>query len=97
MANTSVMPDYSRHQKGIIQRYYDNREKIMLERLGTIVTELFLVESDKRREALWKRAKKAMDGLKVPPKLAEHILNGRDAEILARNVRDWERRPPEAN
>ena len=91
------MPDYSRHQKGIIQRYYDSREKIMLERLGTIVTELFLVESDKKRDALWSRAGKAMVGLKVPPKLAEHILNARDAEVLARNVRDWERKPPEAS
>lgn len=90
------MADYSRHQKGIIQRYYDNREKIMLERLGTIVTELFLVESDKKLDALWKRAAKAMDGLKVPKGLADHILSGRDAEVLARNVRDWERKPPEA-
>ena len=91
------MPDYSSHQRGIIQRYYDHREKIMLERLGTIVTELFLVESDKKRDSLWKRAAKAMDGLKIPPKLAEHILSQQDAEILARNLRDWERKPPAVN
>ena len=88
------MPAYSSHQKRIIQGYYDNRDKIMLERLGTIVTELYLVESDKKRDALWQRAAKAMNGLKVPPRIAEHILNTRDPEILARNLRDWERKPP---
>ncbi len=83
------MTDYTPHQKRIIERYYDSRDQIMLARLGEIVTELYLAEADKARDRLWSRAAKAMQALKVPPALAEHILTQRKPEILARNLRDW--------
>ena len=47
------MPDYSKHQKKIIERYYDHRDVIMLTKLGEIVTELYLATSDKKRDQLW--------------------------------------------
>ena len=50
------MPDYTRHQKKIIERYYDRREEIMLAKLQEIVTELYLAETDAKRDQLWKRA-----------------------------------------
>ena len=83
------MPDYTPHQKKIIERYYDNRDHIMLDRLGEIVTELYLAESDKARKRLWSRAAKAMKALKVPPRLIEHILAQKKPEILATNLRNW--------
>ncbi len=84
-----VMTDYSRHQKRIIERYYDHRDEIMLGKLGELVTELTLAQSDRRRDQLWTRVAKAMKNLKVPPALAEHILTTRDEEVLARNLRMW--------
>ena len=83
------MPDYSKHQRKIIERYYDNRDVIMLTKLGEIVTDLYLATSDKKSEQLWARAKKAMVNLKVPPSIIEHVCEKKDVEVLARNVRDW--------
>jgi len=83
------MADYTRHQKKIIDRYYDHRDGIMLAKLGEIVTELYLAESDRKRNALWTRAKKAMTNLKTPPRIIEHLCTARDVEALARNLRDW--------
>ncbi len=83
------MKEYSPHQKKIIERYYDRRDEIMLGKLGEMVTEVILAETDKRRDQLWGRIEKAMKNLKVPPRLSAHILTTRDAEVLARNVRDW--------
>ena len=83
------MTDYTPHQRKIIERYYDNRDQIMLARLGEIVTELYLAEADKARDRLWSRAVKAMEALKVPPALIEHILMQRNPEVLAKNLRDW--------
>ena len=48
----------SEYQEGIIGRYYDNRDAIMLEKLGELVTELYLAETDAKRERLWKRAER---------------------------------------
>ena len=83
------MPDYTRHQKKIIERYYDRRDEIMLAKLQEIVTDLYLAESDAKRGQLWKRAEKAMKGLKVTDRIAQHILTEAKPEILAKNVRQW--------
>ena len=83
------MPDYTRHQKKIIERYYDRRDEIMLAKLQEIVTDLYLAESDAKRDQLWKRAEKAMKGLKVTDRIAQHILTEAKPEILAKNVRQW--------
>lgn len=86
------MPDYSDNQKKIISRYYDQRDSIMLGKLQELLTELYLAETDKQRESLWKRVGLAMTNLKVPPAVAEHILASRDPQVLARNVEDWLKR-----
>ena len=83
------MPDYTRHQKKIIERYYDRRDEIMLGKLQEIVTELYLAETDAKRDQLWKRAEKAMKDLKVSDGITQHILTQGQPEILAKNVRQW--------
>lgn len=83
------MPEYSKHQQNIIRRYYEQKDVILLERLQTLVTDLALAETEKKTASLWKRAEKAMDGLKVPPSIAAHILEKKDPETLAHHVRDW--------
>ena len=83
------MPDYTSYQKGLITRYYDHRDGILLTRLQEIVTDLFLADSEAKRKRLWSRADKAMATLKVPQALREHIVKQADPEVLARNVRDW--------
>ena len=83
------MPDYTRHQKKIIERYYDRRDEIMLAKLQEIVTELYLAETDAKRGQLWKRVEKAMKALKIPDSIAQHVLTQGKAEILASNIRGW--------
>ena len=83
------MADHTRHQKKIIERYYDRRDEIMLGKLGELVTDLDLAETDRRRDQLWKRVDQAMKQLKVRPGLVEHILTARDEAVLARNLKIW--------
>lgn len=82
--------DYTKHQQGIIQRYYENKDAIMLTKLQELLTEIYLAADEpKKLERLWGRVQKAMTNLKVKPALAAHILEKRDPEILARNLNDW--------
>ena len=83
------MPAYTRHQKKIIERYYDLRDEIMLAKLQEIVTELYLAETDAKRDQLWKRADKAMKALKVPDAIVKHILTQSKPEVLAKNLSQW--------
>jgi len=83
------MPDFTAHQKKIINRYYDHRDEIALARLQEIVTELYLATTEKKSDQLWKRVEKAMTALKVSPKDAARILAERTPEGLAKSVRGW--------
>ncbi len=79
----------SAYQKEVISRYYDNLDTIMLQKLGELVTELYLADTPAKKERLWQRANKAMVKLKVPPAIIDHIMQKRNVEILAKNLKDW--------
>ena len=82
--------EYSKHQKSVISGYYRNMDTIMLGKLAELVSELFLAETDKKRDRLWDRAYKAMVNLKVPPAIIEHIMAKEDVQILAKNLEEWQ-------
>ena len=79
--------DFSRHQQGIIKRYYDNRESIDGEKLSELVTNLYLSEG-KKQEKFWKTAEDIMTRLKVPPERVRHLMASADPAILAEVVKD---------
>ncbi len=78
--------EYSKYQKKIINRYYEHFDTIKLTKLSETVTELYLADSPKKLEKLWKTAATALaqmddDGGKVAKILAEKNL-----EALAKLV-----------
>lgn len=81
--------EYSKYQTDVISGYYNNLDTIMLQKLGEIVTELYLADTKKKKERLWERAEKAMIKLKIPPAIREHIIAKKSVEILAKNLNDW--------
>ncbi len=81
--------DYTAHQQSIISGYYKNLDTIMLAKLQELVTELYLADTQPKRDRLWKRVEQAMTKLDIPATLAEHILAAKDVKILAANLQDW--------
>jgi hypothetical protein len=81
----------SNHQRGIVNRYYQNRDTIALNTVGEIVSELYLVESAKKRDQLWSRASKALDNLvkeeRLDRKRVDRVVDAKDVEGLAELVR----------
>jgi len=85
------MPDereYTPHQKRIISNYYRTAGERSLSNLQEIVTELHLATTDRRRDRLWARARKALEALGMKPSMIEHICSKRRPEILAEHVKD---------
>ena len=81
--------EYSAYQKDVISNYYNNRNDIALGKLSELVSELFLADTDARRDRLWERAQKAMVNLKIQPAIIEHIMAKKDVKILAKNLNEW--------
>jgi len=81
----------SAYQRGVIDNYYANLDIICLQKLGELVTELYLADSSDKKRRLWQRVHKAMVNLKIPPAIIDHIIQKQDVQILAKNLSDWQK------
>lgn len=81
--------ELSNYQKKVIKDYYKNEGEIALTALQELVSKIYLAESPAKKENLWKQVEAAMKKLKIPDTLAQHILQKRDVQILAKNLNDW--------
>lgn len=77
---------YSAYQKNIIKNYYENRGAIHYEKLQTLVSELYLAKTDKRRDALWLEVAKLLLELGVHAADVDYITQKRDLNALGREV-----------
>ncbi len=80
------MPKRSNYQDRVIRNYYQNRDEIMLQRLGELVTELFLAEG-KAKSRLWKRAGEVLAKLKIPSDQIQHLVRSDNPTLLANTLK----------
>jgi hypothetical protein len=81
------MENYSKHQQGIIKRYYENIDQIAWQKLSDLVGDLYLA-TGKKRDKLWDTAAKHMEKLEVPKDRIANIVEKRDLELLAKLVKE---------
>lgn len=81
----------SSYQKGIVNRYYEHHDTILINRLSEIVSELYLAQG-KAAEKLWARAEKALTASKLEPKKYAAVLEKKDVEGLAGLVGGMDRK-----
>jgi hypothetical protein len=82
-----MLDDYTKHQQGIIKRYYANFDAIQVQKLAELVSELFLADG-KKRDKLWKSAGALMEKLGIPKERIDHLLAKKDPALLARLVKE---------
>ncbi|NLE39445.1 MAG: hypothetical protein GX621_15595 [Pirellulaceae bacterium] len=76
------MAKRTQYQQRAIKNYYDNRDAIMVQRLGELLTDLYLAEG-KSRAKIWERAAGALEKLKVPADQIQHIVGSDNPTLLA--------------
>ena len=81
----AAMAKRSKYQERVIRNYYENQDAIMLQRLGDLLTDLYLAEG-KARTRLWERAAGALTKLKVPESRIRHIVDSDNPTLLANLV-----------
>jgi hypothetical protein len=82
-----AMENFSKHQQGIIKRYYANQSTIVLQRLSELVTELYLAEG-KKRDKLWTTAEGLLKKLEVPADRITHVVGKKDLTLIAKLVQE---------
>ena len=76
----------STYQQKMIRNYYENRDDLMVQSLGEIVSELYLASNERRRAQLWQRAENALRNLKIEEKEVIRIVRAHDLAALAKIV-----------
>lgn len=77
----------SAYQQKVIKNYYDNKDAIMLQRLGELVTDLYLAEG-KKRESTWKRVESTLEKLGVSKKRIDHLHEADNPSMLANLLKE---------
>jgi hypothetical protein len=75
------------HQDKIIRRYYQNQDQILVQRLGDLVTDLYLAEG-KKRVTLWKRTAEILEKLKIPNARVQHVCQSDNPTLLAEVLKE---------
>ena len=70
----------------MIRNYYQNRDEIMLQRLGELVTDLYLAEG-KAKSRLWKRVAEILEKLKVPKSRIQHLVASDNPVLVANTLK----------
>ncbi len=78
----------SPHQKGIVKRYYEHKDSLMTQKLGEIVSDLYLCTDPKKAEALWQRAHKALMNAGANWVRVEKLMKDRHLGRLAELVKE---------
>ncbi len=75
------------HQKGIIKRYYENKEDINTNKISEIVSDLYLATKPMEQLKLWKQAGTALhnilDAKDGGKEKVELVIKSRDLKKLA--------------
>ncbi|MCC6127050.1 MAG: hypothetical protein IT426_18985 [Pirellulales bacterium] len=75
------------YQDKIIRRYYENQDDIMLQKLGELVTDLYLAEG-KAKQRVWERIAAALKNLKVPETQIQHLVNADNPSLVANLLKE---------
>jgi len=78
----------SAYQKGIVKRYYEHKDTLATQKLGEIVSELYLCTDEKKAGRLWDRAAKALTNAGANKVRVERLMRSRDVERLAEIVNE---------
>ena len=77
---------YSKYQQKAIRNFYDNKDLRLVQKLGELVSNLYLETSDKKKETGWKKIKKMLTDLKTHPGEVEHLTKDKDLSLISKKL-----------
>lgn len=79
--------DFTPYQQKVIRNYYDNKQPLHLQKLGELVTDLYLSEG-KQREKVWDSVCQSMKVLGVAESRISHLRKQDKPELVAQLVKE---------
>ncbi len=77
---------YTEYQRKVIKNFYDNKDLRLVQKLGELVSNLYVETSEKKKESGWKRIKKMLTDLKVHPHEVEYLTRDKDLSMISKKL-----------
>ena len=77
---------YSKYQQKVIKNFYDNKDIRLVQKLGELVSNLYLETNEKKKETGWKKIKKMLTNLKVHPGEAEYLTKDKTLSLISKKL-----------
>ncbi len=77
---------FTQYQKKIIRNFYDNKDLRLVQKLGELVSNLYLETSEKKKETGWKKIKKMLTDLKVHPGEVEYLTKDKNLSRITKKL-----------
>ncbi len=79
---------YTKYQKNVIKNYYENKDIHLVQKLGELVSNLYLETNEKKIESGWKRLKKILTDLKVHPHEIEYLTRDKSLKLISKKIEE---------
>ncbi len=77
---------YTPYQQKVIRRFYENKDLRLVQKLGELVSNLYVETSEKKRESGWKRIKEILIDLKVHPHEVEFLTKDKNLTVISKKL-----------
>ncbi len=77
---------YTEYQRKVIKNFYDNKDLRLIQKLGELVSNLYVETSEKKKETGWKRIKKMLVDLKVHPNEVEYLTKDKNLSMISKKL-----------
>jgi hypothetical protein len=77
---------YTKYQQKAIRNFYDNKDLRLVQKLGELVSNLYLETGDKKKETGWKKIKKMLTDLKVHPGEVEYLTKDKNLSTISKKL-----------
>ncbi len=77
---------YTKYQQKAIRNFYDNKDLRLVQKLGELVSNLYLETSEKKIETGWKKIKKMLTDLKVHPGEVEFLTKDKNLSTISKKL-----------
>ncbi len=77
---------YTEYQKKMMRNFYENKDLRLIQKLGELVSDLYLETSEKKKESGWNRVKKMLLDLKVHQNEVEFLTKDRNLAVISRKL-----------
>jgi hypothetical protein len=79
---------HTQYQKGIIKRYYENLGDLSAQKLGELVSDMYLEKNAKRLDQMWHSAENSLLKLGANKVRVAKVVSERDLQALATLVEE---------